>query len=155
MDEPKKPKLNELINDYQQTKAPPGFAQRVSANLPKTRPSLIAIPGVAVAASFAVVAIVSIVIVHSIDEVDPQLKPDTHIAKPEQPIDQQQTQLAKTEPQEKPARTESPATEQQVAQAKAPRDEDNISLATVSISAEERQLFSANNRKLATPVWRY
>lgn len=66
-----KPRLDELLNQYRETKAPPGFAQRVTANLEKPAHRQVHIPRFAVAASVGAIAIVSLVLVQSVKESDP------------------------------------------------------------------------------------
>ena len=89
----KNPKLDILVNRYQKTKAPLGFADRVSAHIEDERTqqqpvfswegnvtSLVS-PKLLYVASFGFIVLVSVLIVPSITEIEPELQ----VAKQDKP----------------------------------------------------------------------
>lgn len=152
-DNVKAPELETLVNHYQDTMAPLGFAERVMAHanegktrLPETTPFRTFVTSFMVvsrnhkfvyAASISLVVLSAIFIVNSISDT----KPDLQIAKKEKPL-----QITPAQPQVQPAteQTKQKPTVQ-------PEKQESTMVATVSksvesqtrvkISREERELF--------------
>lgn len=152
-DTEKKPKLNDLVNSYRDNKAPPGFAQRVTANLEPQKPnvpgSVIAILShtwgfhkIAVVASFAAVIFASFAIMQSV----PKKQDELEIAKLKKSELSTKTQTDQSEIH-KPSVENTQIAELQTETDTTTQEDKSERVTIARISAEEKKRFFSASRE--------
>lgn len=150
-----KPSIESLVDQYQQTKAPLGFTNRVMANIEDdnkhslpgiagiTYAASTGIPRIAYAASIGIIALVSFVVINSMNEKPQnpeQLSVQQDQPQVEKPMQSKELPQVAKLPESPAAQPEKPEPAPMVARVNPPVTEKK-STPAVSISKEEHELF--------------